>query len=134
MSKPAHTTDALVDRFMRNEIEPDQFPHESHVEVAYGLLRRSRFPGALMALSSGLADIARRAGKADRYHETITVGFLSIIAERLMRGSTSTYAEFIRANPDLFDKNLLLRFYTSERLGSKQARQTFILPTEKGVS
>jgi len=36
--------------------------------------------------------------------------------------------EFIAANPDLLDKNILLRWYSKQQLDSQLARTTFVLP------
>lgn len=70
--------------------------------------------------------MAARAGKPESYHETVTVAFLSLIAERL--DETRDFEVFAALNPDLFDKGILCRWYRSDRLASDRARHTFVLP------
>ena len=54
--------------------------------------------------------------------------FLSVIAERLAAQPGCDFETFVSQNPDLMSRNLLLRWYASERLGSHMAREIFLLP------
>jgi hypothetical protein len=72
--------------------------------------------------------MAATAGKPESFHQTVTIAFLSLIAERLEGGSAADFAAFARENPDLNDKGALGRWYRPERLASAAARRTFLLP------
>jgi len=120
--------DALVDAFLGGRIDAADFRHPHHVEVAFGLLGRESFLEAAASLSSGLKAITARAGAPAAYHETITLAFLALIAERRGMGACSDFNRFAERNPDLFDKGVLGRWYPPDRLGSDLARRTFILP------
>ncbi|MDQ6624290.1 MAG: hypothetical protein M3Y86_12515 [Verrucomicrobiota bacterium] len=114
--------------FDEGRIEPAAFPHREHVRFAFEILGRASFGEAAMRFRLGLAHIARKAGKPQLYHETITIAFLAVIAERRATTATTDWAEFIERNAELLDKNLLLRWYSKEQLESELARQTFCLP------
>ena len=122
------TVEEELRAFEAGEIEPADFPHREHVRFAYEMLGRYSLGETLLRFRRGLDHVARKAGKPQLYHETVTVAFLAIIGER--RGATcmTNWEEFIGANADLLDKNLLLRWYSKEQLGSDLARRVFCLP------
>lgn len=119
---------SILEDFEAGRINPKEFPHRSHVEVAFELLERYKFPEALLHLARGLRFLAAKAGRAKAYHETITVAFLALIAERRLGGNYLDFDDFAARNSDLFEKELLKRFYPSEVLRSSIARETFVLP------
>ena len=114
--------------FDEGRIEPAAFPHREHVRFAYEILSRCAFGAAAVRFRGGLAHIAQKAGKPQLYHETITLAFLAVIAERRATSVLSDWPAFIATNEDLLDKNLLLRWYSKEQLESDLARTTFCLP------
>lgn len=66
-----HNT-ALLDAFEADEIAGIEFPHRSHVRVAWELSRRYDPEQGLRRLIAGIQGIGARAGKPGVYHETIT--------------------------------------------------------------
>ena len=96
--------------------------------MGYELLRRASFTEAAATYSASLKIIAAKAGVPALYHETITVGFLALIAEHAFGGDYADFETFFAAHPGLGDKTVLQRWYGAERLGSDLARGTFILP------
>ena len=120
-------SEALAE-FLAGRIDAAGFRHADHVRMAFELLRGSMpFPRAAVAFREALRTMAHRAGHPTAYHETITLAFLALIAERAARG-TDDFEAFTTANPDLFDKRVLERWYSPARLASDLARRTFILP------
>jgi hypothetical protein len=116
-------------RFMRGEIDAAAFPHREHVRMAFEMLRRHDFPESVLHFTRALRMMAASAGKPQAFHQTITIAFLALIAERVERGGAlADFAAFERANPELFDKRVLARWYRPERLASDCARRTFLLP------
>ena len=80
-------------------------------------------------MAAALRRYATSLGKPDRYHDTITVGFLALIRARLSeRGDAGGWRAFAAANPDLLDRGLLLRHYPAQQLQSALARRVFVLP------
>ena len=125
---PANEPGGLLADFEAGRIDPRQFPHRAHVEVSYELLERHPFPEALLHLACGLRRLAAKAGRPEVYHETITAGFLALIAERRLRGRYDGWVDFAEKNPDLLEKECLRSWYEPELLQSPVARQTFVLP------
>jgi hypothetical protein len=117
--------------------EAGQIPapdHAAHVRAAYALLRQCSFPEALPRLVAALQRIATAAGRADRYHETVTVANLALIQRHLdERGAGDGWEGFARLNPELFDRRLLHHFYPADILESAQARRIFLLPPGRRV-
>jgi hypothetical protein len=115
-------------RFLRGEIAAASFPHREHVRMAFEMLRRHDFAETVLYFSRALRSMARQAGKPQAFHQTLTIAFLSLIAERLDGGQWEDFSAFARDNPDLLDKGMLARWYRPERLASERARRTFLLP------
>ena len=115
-------------RFVRGEIPAASFPHREHLRMAFEMLRRHDFAETVLHYSRAIRAMAQRAGKPQGFHQTLTIAFLSLIAERLEGGQWDDFAAFARDNPDLLDKGAVARWYRPERLASERARRTFLLP------
>ena len=118
----------LLKAFLGGKIEGRNFRHADHVRVGFDLLRQRNFPDALAAYCAALKGMAARAGNPGAYHETITVAFLSLIAERSAAGQYASFEAFVGDNPDLMHKGILERWYAPARLLSDIARKTFVMP------
>ena len=117
-----------LERFLRSDIDPATFPHREHVRVAFEMLKRHDFPETVLHYSRTLRAMAARVGRPEAFHQTVTIAFLSLIAERMESAGATDFAAFAQANPDLLEKSLLRRWYGAERLNSALARRTFLLP------
>jgi hypothetical protein len=117
-----------LERFVRGEFDAAAFPHQEHVRMGFEMLRRHDFAETVLHFSSTLLAMAVRVGKPQAFHQTVTIAFLSLIAERIDSGDYADFDFFARANADLLDKSALSRWYPSERLATDVARRTFILP------
>ena len=117
-----------LERFVRGEVDPAQFPHREHVRMAFEMLRRHDFAEAVLHYSRALRALTDRAGKPEAFHQTVTIAFLSLIAERMEGGGASDFAAFARQHPELLEKSVLSRRYRPERLASAAAKRTFLLP------
>ena len=121
-------TAAELARFLRGESDPAAFPHREHVRMGFEILRRHSFVEAALHYSQALRAMLERADKSHAFHQTITLAFLSLIAERLETAAYADFEAFERVNPDLIDQSALSRWYGPERLGLEVARRTFVLP------
>lgn len=117
-----------LERFVRGEVDPTQFPHREHVRMAFEMLRRHDFAESVLHYSRALRAMTQRAGRPEAFHQTLTIAFLSLIAERMENGANDDFAAFEQANPDLMEKSAVARCYRAERLASAAARRTFLLP------
>jgi hypothetical protein len=105
------------------------FGHTAHVRAAYLYLRGGDFANALPRLQRAIRAYASSLGRPDRYHETITVAYLALIQQHIaIRGDGGGWSGFERDNPELFDRDLLLQFYSRSQLQSGLARRLFLLP------
>jgi hypothetical protein len=122
----------LLQKFLCGDVDGRDFHHADHLRVAFELLRSHNFRDALAAYSAALQAMAGRAGNPGAYHETMTVAFLSLIAEHSATGQYAGFDAFIRDHAELMDKSILERWYSPERLKSDIARRTFVLPDAHG--
>jgi hypothetical protein len=121
-------SEAELARFVRGEFDPGSFRHRDHVRMGVEMLRRHGFVEAALHYSNALRAMLEKAGRPDAFHQTVTLAFLALIAERMAAEKYSDFGAFERANPDLIDKSVLGRWYGPERLGLEVARRTFVLP------
>jgi hypothetical protein len=117
-----------LERFVRGEMDAASFPHREHVRMAFEMLRRHDFPQAVLLFSNALRVMTARAGKPHAFHQTVTVAFLALIAERMEESGSADFAAFVRAHPEVLEKSALTRWYRPEQLASEIARRTFVLP------
>ena len=122
------TDDEFAEAFEMGNLLPADFDHRAHLRAAFCLARRRPFLEACIAMRDGVRDIARRAGRPELYHETITVAFMSIVAQRVADQPGLAWDEFLTAHPDLSERALLARWYGRETLESTQARAQFVMP------
>jgi hypothetical protein len=119
---------ADLERFVRGEIDAAAFPHREHVRMAFEMLRRHDFAESVWLYSRALRAMTAKAGKPQAFHQTMTIAFLSLIAERMDQGGPQEFAAFEKANPDLLTRGALAQWYRPERLATELARRTFVLP------
>lgn len=103
-------------------LNPKAFSHSEHLRLGFEMLGRYSFPETLQRFSAGLKLLASKSGRPDLYHETKTVAFLSLIAERRTLGKPRNWEEFVGANSDLTDKRCLQALYCEAHLESATAR------------
>ena len=118
----------LLAKFEAFELGPDEFGHRQHVEVAYEMLRKYGFLKTMSKFPADIKTFATNVGAPKKFHVTITIAFLSLIAERMRVTETNDFDSFAAANEDLFEIDILKRWYSTERLTSDVARTQFLLP------
>ena len=123
----------LTDAFEVFDIPPGKFSHADHVGVAYQMLRRYDFLEASMRYAKSINTIATAAGAPDKFNVTVTLAFLSLIAERMQTSAHDDYDEFVAKNPDLFSSNLLDKWYDHDQLGTELARTIFVMPSRNAA-
>jgi hypothetical protein len=127
------TDEEFLTALERCELAAQAFTHAAHLRAGYLYLRAACFDAAVGRMRSAIQRYAAHLGKPDKYHETITVAYLALIHERLSAGGDAgNWASFQEGNPDLFERDLLLRHYSRSELESDLARRVFILPRREG--
>jgi hypothetical protein len=123
------TDEELVRAFESRTLPPDRFDHAAHVRVAWCYLRTYSLGAAIDRFREGIQAFAAAHGATAKYHETMTVAYLLLIAERLYDSTTLTWDEFAARHPELLAKTpLVLRYYTEATLQSDRARQAVVMP------
>ena len=126
MTAAALDDDALVAGFEAASLAP--FHHADHVHVAWIYLGRLPLLDAARAFTASLKRFAAAHGTPDLYHETITLAFVLVIADRIARrGRGDSWQAFAAANPDLltWKPSILDRWYDRETLESPLADGRF---------
>ena len=118
----------LTRSFKTGALDPATFTHVDHVAVAYEMLRTYEFLEACSKYAASIRALAEKAGAPMKFNATITLAFLSLIAERMSAGSYQNYDDFISRNADLKSKKVLEKWYSPERLTCDTARKVFVLP------
>lgn len=113
-------------RFLRGDLDPAAFTHRKHLRMAFEMLRRHAFLDAARLYCRALRVLAAKAGQPGKFHLTVTLAFLSLVAERMP--GQDEFDAFLEANPELLDTSVLNRLYDPDRLCSEAARETFLLP------
>jgi flavin reductase (DIM6/NTAB) family NADH-FMN oxidoreductase RutF len=106
------TDEELLRRFELGTLDGRDFPHERHVRVAWLLLREYGREAAFARLVAGIRGVARRAGRPEAFHLTITRAWFELVAA----------APVLDAHPELLDRSLLGRYYSPGALASGRER------------
>ena len=130
-SRDLGNDDALVAAFEACTTPNAGFRHADHVRVAWIYLGRLPLLAAADSFAASLERFAAAHGKPQLYHETITLAYLLLIHDRIVRyGRGATWTGFADAHPDLlmWQPSILDRYYSPTLLGSDLARGTFVWP------
>ena len=106
----------------------DAFPHAQHVRVAWWYVGREPLLTAIARMRAGLQRFAAAKGKPDRYHETITIAFVLLVADRWRE--EESWETFAARNADLLQWPCpaLTALYPADVLASERAREVFVAP------
>jgi 2'-5' RNA ligase len=120
----------FVARFRDGTLGTDHFHHRDHVRMAWLYVREHGLEAAVTAFTADLRAFARAKGVPGLYHATITVAYLTLIAERLRGTPDTDWEAFAAAHADLlrWKPSVIDDYYSAERLWSDQARGQFLLP------
>ena len=126
-------TDVELTRALeRGEIANESFHHLSHLHVAWVYLSESSsVDEAAAKMRNTLRKFAAAAGKSEKYHETITLFWVHLLAGMRLARSRESLEQIVQANPRLLEKNFPLAYYSSERLFSDKARSSWVEPDLK---
>jgi hypothetical protein len=108
-------------------LPPDAFRHRDHLRAAWAYLERMPFGAALDRMRHSLERYAASQGQPGRYHETLTVAYMSLVQTHRALRPARSWEEFVTLNPDLFEAGLLARYYDRMTLESPLARRVFVL-------
>ncbi|PHQ67664.1 MAG: hypothetical protein COB92_03645 [Robiginitomaculum sp.] len=124
----ATNINSIANDFEARTIDVAHFKHIDHIAAACGLLLKYDFEEAAYHYARTLRILTIEAGATRKFNVTVTIAFLGLIKERMITTPHETFEEFMTANTDLITKNPLLQWYSTNRLNSDMARNTFLLP------
>jgi hypothetical protein len=124
-------TDVELTRALeRGEVRNEDFHHLSHLHVAWVYLAESpSIEDAVTKMRNTLRQFAASAGKAKKYHETITLFWIHLLGG--LRTTNASLPQILEAHPQLLEKDFALTYYSPERLFSYGARLAWIEPDLK---
>ncbi|HLU40125.1 MAG TPA: hypothetical protein VK081_12135 [Planctomycetota bacterium] len=116
--------------FEAGRIAPDPSDHRAHLRLACGYLVEGDVDDATARMASALrAFLARHGIAAEKYHATLTRGWMLPIHHFPMRSAPSASAdEFLARNPRVLDRGLLGAHHSADPLASAAARAAFVEP------
>ena len=120
----------MTKAFKSLDLNPAEFGHVDHVGVAYEILRSHEFLEGVGIYATCIREIAVRAGAEKKFNVTITLVFLSLIAERMEATKYKGFDDFIQKNADLLDGDLMSRWYSAPRIKDDLARRIFVMPDQ----
>ncbi len=103
------------------------FRHRDHLRAGWTYLQGMPFGAALDRMREALQRYAASHGQPERYHETVTVAYMSLLQTHRALNPADSWEQFVVANPVLFEAGLLARFYERATLESPLARRVFVL-------
>lgn len=119
----------------RCDIGNEDFHHASHLHVAWVYLAES---SSMQQAAAKMRETLRRftaaAGKPQKYHETITLFWVHLLARARAVSRRERLEDIVQANPQLLEKNFPLTYYSAERLFSEEARARWMEPDLKPLS
>ena len=121
------TDDELIQGFEAASLPA--FPHADHVRLTILYLSRHGREETERKLFEGLRRFAAVKGVPEKFHVTMTIGWLELVDDaRRRHPEACDPGALVSACPELLNRDALLRFYSSERLMSDDARQRWIPP------
>jgi hypothetical protein len=127
-------TDVQLTRALElGEIPNKGFHHALHLHVAWVYLAESSsVQQAANKMRNTLRRLAAAGGKPEKYHETITLFWVHLLACASKCGER--LEEIVHANPQLLEKDFPLTYYSAERLFSDEARTSWVEPDLRPLS
>jgi hypothetical protein len=131
----AHLTDRdFVAAFEACTLRPEHFHHADHVRLAWLYLTSYEYESAEQSFCQGLVRLAAHFGVPEKFHQTMTLAWLRAVQVRIVPGGESSFEDWIAGHPELLERDLLLDYYSKERLADPEARVSWLEPDRKALS
>lgn len=127
------TDHEFLDAFENCRLANELFHHRDHLRLGWIYLRRYRVSDAAVRIAESIRRYAAHHGRSDKYHETITVAWLRLVADFTGRTRAVNFNELLASSPELLDKNTLHQYYSPELLDTEAARTQFVPPDRKAL-
>ncbi|MGX5172539.1 hypothetical protein ACUR5C_00765 [Aliikangiella sp. IMCC44653] len=111
-------------------LDPVYFNHLGHVRITWIYLNESTVATACEKVLDGIKKYATHLGAPDKFHYSLTVASVYIIAQAMRDSKTSNFVDFVAANADLFKhfKSQIAVYYSDKVIESNAAQQGWVEP------
>jgi hypothetical protein len=107
----------------------DLFHHREHIRVAWLYLKSSDATRASERMAEGIRRFANHHGATQKYHHTLTLAWMRLVATALVETPEGcTFEQFLAARPELKDTKLLDKYYSKAILQTAEAREGWVEP------
>jgi hypothetical protein len=101
-------TAALVRAFEDGTLRNSDFHHAEHVRVTWFYLERYGYDEALRRLADGLLRFATRAGRADKFDDSLTRAWVEAIDRaRRAHPAARSFDALVHECPELLDRSTI---------------------------
>ena len=128
------TIDLFLHAFFHHTLPKAQWTHAAHVTLAASLLHSAKSPRCCPRCETQSGATTRRLAPRNTdtsgYHETLTVFWLRVVAQRLRRLHPSSRLEAVRAVVDAFGEQRALHklYYSTDIVANTAARRAWVEP------
>ena len=108
----------------------EAFDHDGHLRLAWLYLSQFELQEAIDKVTRGIPAYAGSLGATEKYHHSLTVALVLIIAARMAGNPTDSFTDFLEMNEDLVTdfRGVLLNHYRESTLYSETARECWVEP------
>src|SRR5215469_11333379 len=92
------------------ELPPECFHHRDHIRLAWIYFHRYGEAAAEVRIAEAIQRYAAHLGKSEKYHQTMTVAWMRLVANAARR-SDGDFDDFAGRNAWLLDKGALNAYY-----------------------
>jgi hypothetical protein len=130
MNNTTELTDLeFVRAFEACELSNESFHHRDHIRLAWIYLQSYGALEARRRMAAAIRKFAALHGNSEKYHETITLAWLRLVADAMTRVPRETsFDTLTTVSPELLDKRTIEKFYSTAALASETARTSWVEP------
>ncbi len=116
--------------FKNCTLPPNIFNHEAHLRLAWIHLKKDGLEMAITGICDQLVVFVNDVGAEDKYHKTLTVAAVRIVAHFMQRFPTNNFFDFIVQCPELKTnfKDLIASHYSFDIFNSEHAKMGYLAP------
>jgi len=125
-----HLTD---DEFLRDfdscALPSSSFHHADHLRLTWLCVRRFGEAAAGESVAQGIIRFATHHGGPQKYHHTMTLAWVRLVAAAVRATPSATrFEDFAALHPELLNRAALSDFYSASCLDSAAARSAWVEP------
>ena len=106
----------------------EAFHHRDHLRLARLYLLAADCGAASERFAKSLLRFATHHGGAQKYHRTMLLAWMHLIAAAMRESPAATFDELLAAHPELVNRHALLAYYSRGRLATDSAQTGWVEP------